>query len=343
MVKTSKIIKLSFQEFSSKNIFLTPSNGLSTKFSKSKNRKYLRYLELHIIFPIQIIYTRFLYSIERILIVDHSDAMHLFYFKKNIATILVHDQFAYLAAHSKIPGVRVRKSGRLYQELIHKGMKRSRKLLSVSEYTKRILIELDFTQEINVLNLTWNPWTLGQADNELTTSLLDEYAILVSPNSWRKNRPLAINCILELRKSVEFRSLRLHIVGDKLSNSEISEINSKNLEFITITENISDQKLKLLYEKSKFCIVTSKYEGYGLPILEANSLGVPCIHNELPSFMEITSSQNVILKEPFETNDWPSIVAQVSNFRISQQLASNTEQNFGFDNFKRRLRHQYFS
>jgi hypothetical protein len=343
MVKTSKIIKQSLQESIGKNLFLTPNGRLSAKFSKSKHRKYLRYLELHIIFPIQLIYARVLYSIDRILIVDHSDAMHLFYFKKNVATILVHDQFAYLAAHSKIPDVRIRKSGRLYQALIHKGMKRSRKLLSVSEYTKKHLIELNFTQEINVLNLTWNPWILGESNKELTNSLLDEYAILVSPNSWRKNRPLAINCILELRKFADFRSLKLHIVGDVLSNLELSEINSTNLEFITITGGISDQELKSLYKKSKFCIVTSKYEGYGLPILEANSLGVPCLHNELPSFMEITNNQNVILKEPLEANNWPLMITQISNFAISKQLASDTEKIFGFQHFKNRLELHYFS
>jgi len=269
--------------------------------------------------------------------------MHLFFFKKNVATVMVHDQFAYLAAHSKIPDVRIRKSGRLYQALIHKGMKRSRKLLAVSEYTKQYLIKLNFTQEIKVLNLTWNPWISGESNKEMTNSPLDEYAILVSPNSWRKNRPLAINCILELRKFAEFRSLKLHIVGDVLSDLELSEINSENLEFITITGGISDQELKLLYQKSKFCILTSKYEGYGLPILEANSLGVPCLHNELPSFMEITNNQNVILKEPLEANTWPLLITQISNLTISQQLASDTEQRFGFHQFKNRLQLHYFS
>ncbi|MGA0082891.1 MAG: glycosyltransferase [Candidatus Nanopelagicales bacterium] len=343
MVKTSKIIKQSLQESIGKNLFLTPNGRLSAKFSKSKHRKYLRYLELHIIFPIHLIYTRVIYSIERILIVDHSDAMHLFFFKKNVATVMVHDQFAYLAAHSKIPDVRIRKSGRLYQALIHKGMKRSRKLLAVSEYTKQYLIKLNFTQEIKVLNLTWNPWTSGESNKEMTNCPLDEYAILVSPNSWRKNRPLAINCILELRKFAEFRSLKLHIVGDVLSDLELSEINSENLEFITITGGISDQELKLLYQKSKFCILTSKYEGYGLPILEANSLGVPCLHNELPSFMEITNNQNVILKEPLEANTWPLLITQISNLTISQQLASDTEQRFGFQHFKNKLQLHYFS
>ena len=342
MVKTSKMIKQCVQEFTGNNIFLIPFGTLSSKNSKKKYKKYLRYLELYIIFPFQIVYCRLLYSIERILIVDHSDAIHLFYFKKNMATTIVHDQFAYLAAQSKIPGVRVKILGRMYQALIHKGLRRSRKLLSVSEFTRRNLIELKFTQEIQVLNLTWNPWSPGELNQELKTELPDKYAILVSPDSWRKNRPFAINCILELRKFPQLESLQLIIVGDALSSLELSEINSTHLDFIIFMAAITDQELKLLYEKSKFCIVTSRYEGYGLPILEANSLGVPCLHNELPSFMEITNDQNVILNDKLESNDWPSIAIKVSNFASSQQLSANTEFKFGFEIFKSRLNLEYF-
>jgi hypothetical protein len=342
MVKTSKMIKQCIEKFTGNNIFLIPYGTLSSKNFKNKYKKYLRYLELYIIFPFQIIHCRVLYSIERILIVDHSDAIHLFYFKKNKATTIVHDQFAYLAAQSKIPGVRVRISGRIYQALINKGLGRSRRLLSVSEYTRRNLIELKFTQEIHVLNLTWNPWLPVELNQELKRELPDNYAILVSPYSWRKNRPFAINCILELRKFSQLNSLQLIIVGDALSNLELSEINSTNLDFITFMAAISDQELKSLYEKSKFCIVASRYEGYGLPILEANSLGVPCLHNKLPSFMEITNDQNVILNEKLEYNDWCSIAIRVSNFVRSQQLAANTEHNFGFEIFKNRLNIEYF-
>lgn len=343
MLKTSGNVMQSFQDPLENVIFLTPSNRISSRFSKSNLRKFFRYVELHLLFPFKLIFTRLIFSINRLLIVDHSDSMHLFFFKKNTGTVIVHDQFAYLAAHSKISGIRVRNSGKVYQALIHLGLKRAHKFLAVSEYTKNILVEFNLTQRIETLHLSWNPWKTDSTLKKFKNQLQGEYAILVSPYSWRKNRPLAINCILQLRKFVELKSLNLCIVGDELSNQEISEIDSSNLEFISIFQDVSDLELRNLFERSKFCIVTSKFEGYGLPILEANSLGVPCIHNELPSFLEITNSRNLIIREPLELNDWSKISLRVSGFKNSKKLASETDQNFGLGRFRQNLRHHFLS
>jgi hypothetical protein len=342
MLKTSEMLKQCIEEFRGNNKFLRPYGGLSHKFSNSKITKFIRYVELYIIFPFQIIFTRMLYSIDKVLLVDHSDAMHLYYFPDKVATTIVHDQFAFLAAKSMIPGTRIRFSGRVYQTLIHVGLKRSRRFLAVSDSTKKTLIELKFTQEIKTLNLTWNPWQPDKLIPESMINFPNDYAILVSPYSWRKNRPLAINSILELRKFPGLSSLHLLIVGDELSLDETSKVNSAELQFVSFVQGVSDKQLKKLYENSRFCIVTSKYEGYGLPILEANSLGIRCLHNELPSFMEITNSHNIVVKEPLENNDWPAIARLVQNFEKSSRLAEITNERFGYKIFKTNLNREYF-
>lgn len=343
MVKTSQLVARCVTDFPEAVICVRPPSYLSKKISSQKLRKYVRYVELYILFPFRLIVVRLKYSINRVMIVDHSDAIHLYYFPKNRAIALVHDQFAYLAAQSMIPGIKIKILGKIYQRVINKGLRRSRKLLAVSNYTRNQLINLGFPQKIDVLNLTWDPWPLDENQYDDAGLSSKKYGILVSPNTWRKNRPLAINTTLELRKVPLLKDLELIIVGEYLSQSEINQINSKNLEFISFFQNVSNVKLRELYTNAIFCIATSKYEGYGLPIIEANSLGVICLHNDLPSFMEISNSHNIVLDENCERNDWSEIATKIVEFDSKIDLAKETSKKFGFEIFLSSLKSTFYN
>lgn len=330
------------KQFPGEIIVLRPKSRISAKFSGVRVRKYVRYLELHILFPFKLLNVRARYRINRIMIVDHSDAIHLYFFPPDKAITLVHDQFAFLAAKSMIPGIRIGVLGRIYQLAINRGLKRSRKLLAVSSYTRDLLIDLKFTQQINILNLTWVPWPLTEPNSVETIATPRQYGVLVSPNSWRKDRPFAINVVNQLRKFPQLKDLELIIVGDELAENEKCRLHSIDVNFIKFVQHVSSSNLMDIYKNALFCIATSKYEGYGLPILEANALGVMCIHNSLPSFMEITSVHNIELHNSFQENNWSEIAAKIVNFTSSQDLASQTEEKFGLEIFASRLKIEFF-
>ena len=50
---------------------------------------------------------------------------------------------------------------------------------------------------------------------------------------------------------------------------------------------VSDQDLGLLYENSKAFIFPSRYEGFGLPLLEAMSFGTPILCSKVTSLPEV--------------------------------------------------------
>jgi hypothetical protein len=343
MVKTSRLIERCINQFPGVNVVLRPTSKVSDRFTDDRTRKYLRYLELYLIFPLKLISTRVKFSINQILIVDHSDAIHLFYFPRHTAITIVHDQFAYLASQSLIPSVHIKFLGRSYQRLIHRGLKRSRKLLAVSNYTKEILTELNFSQPINILNLTWNPWLITNQTFVNTFTTHELYGILVSPKSWRKDRTYSINTLIALRQFTPFKDLELIIVGDELGADEVSNSSSADLDFISVVKDITEDQLKSLYENSLFCIATSKYEGYGLPILEANSLGIVCLHNQIPSFMEISNRYNILLKNNINDNNWFEVVEKLMDIGLSRKLASETHEKYGFEIFYSNLKMEFFS
>lgn len=342
MVKTSQIIESCVNHFPGINLILRPTERVSKKMTNERLKKYTRYLELYLIFPFKLMSARIRFSIKRILIVDHSDAIHLFYFRRNSAVTIVHDQFAYLASKSMIPGIKIRIWGRIHQKIIHLGLKRSKKLLAVSEYTKLILLGLKISQQINILNLTWKPWPLTSETTVNKILIPKMYGVLVSAESWRKNRTYAINVINKLRDFSQLNELELIIIGDELSPNELSKLTSSNLDFVRFMKNVSDEDLKFLYENALFCIATSRYEGYGLPLLEANSLGIVCLHNQIPSFMEITNPYNILLTNNFDENNWAEIETKLMNSKMSTKLAGFTEQKFGLNTFSSNLRKEFF-
>lgn len=84
----------------------------------------------------------------------------------------------------------------------------------------------------------------------------------------------------------------LYLVGsDTWGNENLEKIIKKlKLEnFVKIYKNISDKKLEKLYLTSFYLILISKYEGYGLPIIEALSCLTPTIVSKNESLLEVNN------------------------------------------------------
>ena len=82
--------------------------------------------------------------------------------------------------------------------------------------------------------------------------------------------------------------IQLNTIGHKFSIEEIEEYfkpkfrsNWKNY------ENVSDIELSEFYSRATLLVITSKDEGFGLPILEAYSQGTHVLASDIPIFREV--------------------------------------------------------
>jgi glycosyltransferase involved in cell wall biosynthesis len=85
---------------------------------------------------------------------------------------------------------------------------------------------------------------------------------------------------------------RLVIVGNadnfRTGDEEtVKRINSMSSERISFTGRISDETLKTLYAQAALLVQPSDYEGFGMPPLEALSVGTPVLLSDIPVFREI--------------------------------------------------------
>lgn len=107
------------------------------------------------------------------------------------------------------------------------------------------------------------------------------YVIGIGRVEYKKNIDTIIRAFEQLKRSrTEFTKLKLVLVGKPGYGYEnIKKIMSESLyrEDIIETGWLPDGQVSLLLQHAKAFVFVSRYEGFGFPILEALSLGVPVI------------------------------------------------------------------
>ncbi len=127
-----------------------------------------------------------------------------------------------------------------------------------------------------------------------------------------------IDTLIEAFANVTDKSLKLKVVGEKdkfLTNAKLKEAQN-----IVFTGRISDDDLMKEIGKAKYLVLPSKYEGFGLPPLEAIILNTQPIVSNIEVFKEVYEGLPVKL---FDTIDELTKMleeepeANVSSFRNS--------------------------
>ena len=76
---------------------------------------------------------------------------------------------------------------------------------------------------------------------------------------------------------------------------------------VTVTKGLTDGELRWLYENSKALVFPSFYEGFGLPVLEAQTLGCPVITSHAASIPEVAGDGALY----FDPSDLDELLRQV--------------------------------
>lgn len=83
-------------------------------------------------------------------------------------------------------------------------------------------------------------------------------------------------------------------------------------DMIEILNDVSDTELRLLYQTSLFCVYPSLYEGWGLPVGEALSLGKAIISSDRGSLPEV-GGDLVQYVDPWEPHQWASAIMRMAS------------------------------
>ena len=121
---------------------------------------------------------------------------------------------------------------------------------------------------------------------EVDSSTHDEYFLWVAGRSGYKNFKYALDILSYLKQ--QGSAYCLSVVGLPLSDDEKEYAMLKGvLDQITVFSNVSMDELRSLYSNALALLYLSKYEGFGLPILEAQKCCCPVVALKNPASIEV--------------------------------------------------------
>ncbi len=199
-----------------------------------------------------------------------------------------------------------------FKATISRSARKARKVLTISESSKRDLVEIygipeDKVQVIYLgVGAEFTP-EVGSEDKRVTLDkygINGRYMIAVGNLQPRKNLVRLIEAYTRLRNAQPEFENKLVIVGKKTWKYDpiLSFINkSRWVEDIIITDYVPKYDLPILYACSDVLIYPSIYEGFGLPPLEAMACGAPVIVSERSALPEVVGDAGIKVN-PFDTD-----------------------------------------
>lgn len=190
----------------------------------------------------------------------------------------------------------------IYWKYVKKGMYAAHKIIAVSEHTKRDLISrLNIKeQKISVAPIAVDPIFTHDVSQEVLQHVMDKYEL-------EDKKYIYTGGGLEMRKDVD-RTLRAYKkLRDRMPDAPVLVVSGKLMpelsplivdveqivydlglvDHVKIIGFVPQEDLPALYKGAICFVFPSLYEGFGMPVLEAMSIGTPVITSQDTSLIEV--------------------------------------------------------
>jgi glycosyltransferase involved in cell wall biosynthesis len=165
-----------------------------------------------------------------------------------------------------------------FKVFVRSSVKRARHVFAISERTKRDLVELYGTppEKITVTPLAPDP-AFRPAEEH------DSFLLFVSAIEPRKQPLDAIDAANAVGR-------RLVVVGPKKDAELVAELERRGAE---VRGYVPKEELVQLYQSAACLVFPSRYEGFGLPVVEAMACGTPVVAAPEPALQEVAGDAAV--------------------------------------------------
>jgi glycosyltransferase involved in cell wall biosynthesis len=313
--------------------------GRITKSTISGFGKWLGYLDKYVIFPIVLILKTLFSNSNTVIyhICDHSNAVYLPYIRGNKKGITCHDVLAirgalgYSDAHCEATYF-----GKILQKWILSNLGKAERVAAVSELTfKQLggLTNIDNKTKWQVIYNSFNAY-FCQIDNKIVQERLSHfnlnnksYILHVGSALPRKNRKLLLQMTAELGNKWDGF---ICYAGEPIEDELLDLATKLGLKGRIISVVKPDHEtLVTLYNGCESFIFPSFSEGFGWPIIEAQSCGVPVIASSVEPMNEISGGAAISIS-PENPIDFAEAFLRLKDDSFRNQLI-----NKGYENIKR--------
>jgi glycosyltransferase involved in cell wall biosynthesis len=216
---------------------------------------------------------------------------------RRVRAALVHTQYA-LPAGAAVPGIVTIhdlsferepqlmpwKDRTVFRRVVPRAARRARRVLTVSERTKTDLVEL---YRLPPEKVVVTPNGVDPAFSPGPRRRDGGYALAVGAVQRRKNQPAAL-------AAAAAAGLQLVVVGPVRDEALAAALRARGAD---LRGYVSQEELVDLYRGAACLVQASRYEGFGLPVLEAMACGTPVVAVDEPALREVAGAAAVIVGE----------------------------------------------
>lgn len=176
----------------------------------------------------------------------------------------------------------------------------------------------------NNVSVIPNPLPYGIIKEDTVKSFMYNKVIAVGRLTYQKNFHSLINAWGQISNLPENWVLEIYGDGED-KNSLIQLIEDKKIDNVYIKSNTND--LKEVYSSSSFLVLSSRYEGFGMVLIEALAFGLPIISYDCPYGPSeiIQDGFNGYLVENQDVNELSKKIGiLIEDFNLRKSLAANS-------------------
>lgn len=228
-----------------------------------------------------------------------------------------------------------------YTEQVQRCLQWTDLIITISESSKRDIIEnlkVD-PDSVYVTPLAsryypnyLSPPLVNQLEKLVSYDFAQPYILFVSTIEPRKNITSLILAFNKLKQKYKIEH-QLILIGQKGWHYEpiLAEIeNSPYKSQIHHLDYLSDELVALFYSRADVFVYPSYYEGFGLPVLEAMTLGAPVVTSNTSSLPEVVGDAALLIEPHDSTSLAEAILQVISDSQLRNQLIDKgkSKQNF---------------
>ena len=209
-------------------------------------------------------------------------------------------------------------------------IKHANKIITPSKVTKNDLIKFFCRDEINHVyakKITVIP--LGFEENKISISknkentIIGNYFLFLGRLEHKKNTDTLIKAFTLFSKNNKDTKLVLAGFAGRGGKEIINNIPEKLKNRIIITGYVSGETKHVLLKNALCFVFPSRYEGFGIPLLEAMNYNLPIIASNIPTSKEVASDNALF----FETENANELFEQMQKINNNKNLREEIIQN----------------
>jgi glycosyltransferase involved in cell wall biosynthesis len=235
--------------------------------------------------------TRMTLGLPRVLRRLHPDLAHFLYAMppgyRGTSVVTIHD-----LSFEHLPDVMGRKDRLLFKTQVPRSARRADRVLTGSEWTKRDLVERYGLPEEAIVVTPYGVDAVFHPDGPRVEG---HYALFVGAIQPRKDPLTAVEALALLNSDLKLLLIGAEKLGADRVRKAVARLGLDRR--VDWRGHVETEELASLYRGAAVLVFPSRYEGFGLPVLEAMACGTPVVACTAGAIPEV-AGEAAVLVEP---------------------------------------------